>query len=244
MQSIETVSGTVELNKIGSDLFKEIRKQLPYGIVGLKSADSDNLEFGLVMQCGDDEVFGIKLQPVDCDQEQAEFAMQANTILIADAIPRYLQSQYSGLLIPMPYIRDKSGTFESGIALFIFPNPDGPEAWEDIPHAGGYDNRFGTGCTAMLTAFVRALKSSAKETGIPLYKVMGMDPRPRMHLGSLNFGYLIAGDKVVAIKTTITDRDITCGILRKAEITEVELMPSRAFGIKPTDLAISKPEAR
>lgn len=242
MQAIETQHGAVGLKKISNDLFKKIRKLLPYGIVGLKSADSEEIEYGIVMQCGEAEVFGIKLQPVDCDQEQAKIAMQANTILITDAIPRYLKSHYSGVLIPMPYLRDKGDRYESGIALFIFPNPEGPEAREDITHSGGFDNRFGAGCTAMLTAFVRALQASSKETGITLYPVIGTEPRPRMQLGSLSFGYLVAGNQVVAIKPTITDRDVTWTILYDAGITEVELMPSRPFAIKPSDLAVSKPE--
>ena len=153
-----------------------------------------------------------------------------------------MQSHFSGVPIPMPYIRDKGGKYESGIVLFIFPSPDDPEAQVDIPHAGGFDNSFGTGCTAMLTAFVRALRASSKETGITLYPVIGTEPRPRMQLGSLSFGYLIAGSQIVAIKPTITDKDVTWTILQDAGITEVELMPSRPFAINPSDLTVSKPE--
>jgi len=242
MQTIETESGTVELNKIDAGLFRRIRKTLPYGIVGIKSADNEDLEYGLVMQCGEIEVFGIKLQPVDCDRKQAENSMNANTLLITEAIPRYLQSQYEGVLIPFPYLRDKGDRYESGIALFIFPGPEGSETREDAPFARGYDNRFGSGCTAMLTAFIRALQATAKETGIPLYTVIGMEPRPRMQLGALSFGYLIAGDQVVAIKTTITDKDAAWGILRGAGIDKVSLMPSRPAAIEPSDLVIAKPE--
>jgi hypothetical protein len=239
--SIQTPQGPIELKKIGNDLFKKIRNLLPYGVVGVKSTDSDKLEYGLVMQCGEEEVFGIKLQPVDCDKEQAEIAMQANTILITDAIPRYMNHGYKGVLIPLPYLREKGDRFESGIALFVFPSLDGPETQEVNSFAGGFDNRFGKGCTAMLGAFIRALQASSKESGITLYPVIGMEPRPRMALGSLSFGYLIAGNQIVAIKPTITDRDMTWGILRGAGITEVELMPARPFAINASDLAISKP---
>ena len=111
----------------------------------------------------------------------------------------------------------------------------------DIPLSGAFDNRFGKGCSVMLTSFIDALKQSARETGISLYSVIGMEPRPRMQLGSLSFGYLATGNTLVALKTTITDRDFSWTLLHDAGITRIQHMPSRPAGITKDDLRISKP---
>jgi len=242
MQTIKTQSGEVQLQPIERDLFIRIRQLLPYGIVGMQKQGSPEIEYGIVMQCDDDEVFGIKLQPVDVDKEQAHYMLQANSILITHALTIYLQSRFDGVMLPVPYLRDKGDRFESGIALFIFPDPEGKEAKMDIPLSGGFDNRFGKGCSVMLTSFIHALKQSAKETGIELYPVIGTEPRPRMQLGSLLFGYLATGYTLVAVKTTITDKDFSWSVLHEAGITTIQHMPSRPAGITKDDLRISKPD--
>ncbi|MDK9716864.1 MAG: hypothetical protein OEL57_03030 [Trichlorobacter sp.] len=242
MRTIKTPKGEVQLFPIERDLFIRIRQQLPYGIVGMQKQGCTEIEYGIVMQCDDEEVFGIKLQPVDGDEEQAHHLMQANSILITHALPIYLQNGFDGVMLPMPYLRDKGGCFESGIAMFIFPDPAGKEAQMDIPLSGAFDNRFGKGCSVMLTSFIDALKQSARETGISLYSVIGMEPRPRMQLGSLSFGYLATGNTLVAVKTTISDRDFSWTLLHDAGITRIQHMPSRPAGITKDDLRISKPE--
>lgn len=241
MQTINTQYGEIQIHPIKREIFAYIRQLLPFGAVGLQLQDRTAIEYGIVMQCDDEEVYGIKLQPVDVDEEQAHYLLQANSILIAHALPIYLQHGFSGIMMPLPYHREKGERFESGIAMFIFPDPAGKEATLDIPHASGFDNRFSKGCTAMLTAFINALKQSAQETGINLYTVIGTEPRPRLQLGSLLFGYLAAGSRLVAIKKTISNEDITWAILREAGMTEVQHMPACAFGITKDDLRVSKP---
>ncbi|MDK9719435.1 MAG: hypothetical protein OEL57_16255 [Trichlorobacter sp.] len=240
MKTIPTPKGNIHLAPIDRELFQQIRELMPYGIVGLKSADKP-LEYGLVMQCDDTEVMGIKLQPPDCSREQVNAAMETNIILSCIAILYYLQNSYEGLLIPFPYLRDKGNHFEAGISVFVFPKPGGKETLEDIEHAGAYDNQFGQGATAMLVAFVRALQKASKESNIPLYPVIGMEPRFRMQLGSLSFGYMVMGAKVIAIKTTITEKDFTWTILRDAGISDIAHMPSQPATISKDDLSISKP---
>ena len=243
MQIITTPKGDVHLVPVARELFQEIRDLMPYGVVGLKSEDNP-LEYGLVMQCDDIEVMGIKLQPPDCSREQVNAAMETNIVLTSIAIPNYLKNSYDGLLIPFPYLRDKGDRFEVGISVFVFPKPDGKETREDISHAGAYDNQFGKGATAMLVAFVKALQTASSESNITLYPVIGMEPRPRMQLGSLSFGYMVVGDKVIATKRTITEKDFTWTVLRDAGITEITHLPSQPAGISKADLPIAKPDYR
>jgi len=240
MATIPTPKGDVRLIPINRELFQQIRELMPYGVVGLK-ADNKPLEYGLVMQCDDTEVMGVKLQPPNCSREQAAAAMDANILLCSIAIPHYLENSYDGLLIPFPYLRDKGDRFEVGISVFVFPRSGGKETREDLEHAGAYDNQFGQGATAMLVAFVRALQKASKESNITLYPVIGMEPRPRTQLGSISFGYMVMGTQVIAIKTTITEKDATWAILRDAGITEITHMPSQPAALSNADLAISKP---
>lgn len=240
MEIIPTPKGDVRLVPIDKELFQQIRELMPYGIVGLK-VDNKPLEYGLVMQCDDTEVMGIKLQPPDCSREQVNAAMNTNITLCSIAIPYYLQNSYDGLLIPFPYLRNKGDRFEVGMSVFVFPKPGGKETCEDIEHAGAYDKQFGQGATAMLVAFVGALQKASKEFNITLYPVIGMEPRPRMQLGSISFGYIVMGTRVIATKTTITEKDVTWTMLRGLGVTEIAHMPSQPAAIVKADLAISKP---
>lgn len=244
MQIITTPKGDVHLVPVESELFQEIRDLMPYGVVGLKS-ENNPLEYGLVMQCDDVEVMGIKLQPPDCSRDQVNAAMEVNIILTSIAIPHYLKHSYDGLLIPFPYLRDKGDRFEVGISVFVFPKPDGKETKEDISsYTGVYDRQFGQGATAMLVSFVNSLKAASKESNITLYPVIGMEPRPRMQLGSLSFGFMVVGNKVIATKRTISEKDFTWTVLRDAGITEITHLPSQPAGISKADLAIAKPDYR
>ena len=242
MNVLHTQKGDVALRSIDRDLFEKIRQLLPYGVVGIKRPDSSDTEFGIVMQCDDQEVFGIKLQPADCDQELAAMRMQANTVLVATAITIYLKQGFGGIMLPLPYLRDKGDRFESGIAMFIFPQPGGPETMTDSPHAGAFDSTFGRGCTAMLEAFITALKQSAEQTGLTLYPVIGIEPRPRLELGALAFGCMVVGSELLAIKTTMNEKDFIWAILKDAGINSLVHMPSRPAVITQADLGIAKPD--
>lgn len=241
MNVLHTQKGDMEVRGIDRELFEKIRCLLPYGVVWMQQQDSNTMEFGIVMQCDDREVLGIKLQPPDCDEELANIRMQVNGILVASAILIYLRHGFGGIMLPLPYLRDKGDRFECGIAMFIFPQPGGLETITESPYAGAFDNQFGRGCTAMLEAFIDALKQSARDTGLTLYPVIGMEPRPRLSLGSLAFGCMVVGNEVVGIKTTLDDQDVVWAILKDAGVDTLVHMPSRPAGITKADLDVAKP---
>ena len=53
MQIIKTQPSEVQLQPIERDLFMRIRQLLPYGIVGMQKQGSQEIEYGIVMQCED-----------------------------------------------------------------------------------------------------------------------------------------------------------------------------------------------
>ncbi len=88
----------------------------------IRSDDSQDT-YGLVFQHGDVEVHGIKLQPVDISETDAEKVLIVNRALIAAALPFYLEKQHRGVMLPCAYIKEKTtGLFESGLAFFVGPD--------------------------------------------------------------------------------------------------------------------------
>jgi hypothetical protein len=59
----------------------------------------------------------------------------------------------------------------------------------------------------MMVSFIRALQQSSRDTGITLFQPIGLDVRPRLHLGSLGFGSMIVGPHIVCLKTRVSEQD-------------------------------------
>ena len=193
------------------------------------------------MQCGERELYGVKQQPVECDEKQSRISYQANTLLIAHSLAEYLKSGFSGLFMPCGYIRARErGLFESGIAYFGFPSPHGREA-QEYPFEGAYDRQLGHGFTTMMTSFIRALQQSSRETGITLFMPIGLDLRPRLHLGLLGFGFMLLGPHIVCLKTVVSTEDPAWTILRSTGVTEVFHIPSIPAAIREEELPTAKP---
>jgi hypothetical protein len=240
MKTISTPQGEVILNDPPLELLRAIRSFLPFGAI-LYLPPQDGADFGLVMQCGKHELFGVKQQPVDCDEKQAYISFEANSILIAHSLAPYLAHGFSGLLMPCAYLRMKEGgRFESGIAYFGYPSPHGRES-QEFACENSFDGQFGHGFTTMMTSFIRALQQSSRDTGITLSRPIGLDVRYRLQLGSLGFGFMLVGPHLVCLKTNVApDRDPVWTALRGTSITEVFHIPSVPAAINEDQLSISK----
>lgn len=242
MNTVNTPQGEVKLLPPPVELLRAIRSFLPFGAVRY-AAPQSGADFGIVMQCGDQEVFGVKQQPVPCDEQQGFVSFQAHSILIAHSLAEYLRNGFSGLLMPCAYIRKKeAGHVESGIAYFGFPSPHGRES-QEFPYEAAYDRPFGHGFTTMMVSFIRALQQSSRDTGITLFQPIGLDVRPRMHLGSLGFGFMLVGPHIVCLKTIVSEQDPVWTVLRGTGLSEVFHIPSIPAGIPESDLHTAKPNA-
>jgi hypothetical protein len=195
------------------------------------------------MQCGEREVYAVKQQPVPCDEDKGFVSYKVNSILIAHSLAGYLLNGFSGLLMPCAYIRKKdAGRVESGIAYIGAPSPQGRECL-DFSFGSAYDSTFGHGFTAMMCGFIRALQQSSADTGIPLFQAIGLDVRPRLHLGLLGFGFMVVGPHIVCLKTQVSEQDPVWSVLRGLGISEVFHLPSIPVGINESDLPDTKPNA-
>ena len=237
---VNTPQGSVALLPPTRDLLRTIRDLLPMGIMGIQPP-RDGASFGIVMQCGEHELYAVKQQPVECSHEQAPTSYTANALLVAASFHRYLKRGFEGLLLPCPYMRDKGPNgVEAGIAYFAYPSPNGRETTTPVEFPA-FDRGFGKGFTAMLTGFIKDLEATSEETGITLSPTIGLDPRPRLALGTIGFSFMVVGPDVVCLKTRVTEEDPSWTMLRSTGIDRVYHLPSLPYGIREEDLQISKP---
>jgi hypothetical protein len=240
MKTINTPEGEVNLLPPPAELKRSIRSLLPFGAFRYETP-ANGADYGIVMQCGEREVYAVKQQPVPCDEDEGFVSYRMNSILIAHSIVGYLLNGFSGLLMPCAYIRKKdAGQVESGIAYIGAPSPQGREC-QEFPFSGAYDPTFGHGFTTMMVHFIKALQQSSRDLDMPLFQSIGLDVRPRLHLGLLGFGFMVVGPHIVCLKTQVSEQDPVWSVLRGLGISEVFHLPSSPVGIDESDLSATKP---
>ena len=227
MNQINTRLGPVVLLEPTDAALRRIGNLLPFGMTRLVGEmRSKGAEYGLVMQQDDQEAAAVKLQPVDCGEATAWEGFAVNRVLLARSMGAYQRTGHSGLMFPCAYLRDKQGArFESGLAYFgrgaaANTNQDG------LATATAFDEFFGPGYSAMLHSMMAAVSASAAVTGLGLYRAIGLDVRPRMQLGTIDFGFLVVDQTVVCLKTRIAEDDPTWEALRAGGVEEVVRVPA------------------
>ncbi|MFP6893340.1 MAG: hypothetical protein VCA18_06290 [Opitutales bacterium] len=238
---IPTPNGDITLKHPPVEELVTLRAMLPYGFVGLKS-DENGVLYGIVMKCDDQEVLGLKMQPMEETKEAGDTRMKINHILIAETLAAYLEEGFGGVMMPCAYSRGKGEKgVESGISYFVFPDPEGIET-QDHSISPPYDKPFGGGATVMIFRFIEHLKRTVERTKLPFFQPIGLEIRPRLLLGSLLFRFLVCGKKVFYIAEEVHESDPSWTILRTAGITEVYNFPSVPFALESKDLKIAKGE--
>jgi hypothetical protein len=120
-QILTLEEGQIELLEPPLELLRRLRSTLPLGLLRFKDSPT-NAQAGIVMKCGDEEIYGVKFQPPDCDHETSLRVFHANRIFVLAALIQFLRLGYSGTLLPVAYHKTKeSGVCESGVACFAFP---------------------------------------------------------------------------------------------------------------------------
>jgi hypothetical protein len=242
MNAVKTPQGPVELCPPEVAQLQALRELLPLGIVQYGEAQN-GAKYGVVMKSGDHEAFAVKQQPVEVPVENARTCYMANSILIALSLRTYLESGFSGYMMPSAYMRNKGAKgVEAGIAYFGAPDPSGKEAL-DFPHDNAFDNQFGTGFTVMLTGSIRAIQAASKSSGITLQHPIGLDLRPRSALETLGFGFLVHRSLIYCLKTQVREDDPAWTCLRSTGIEHVIHLPSVPAEIAPDELHIAKTSA-
>src|SRR2546426_2035493 len=119
--TITTDAGKLDLIPATPDELGAVATLWPMGLVYSRGETGPN---GLVFQVGEQEAYGIKLQPPDTDERTARALHFNNLALIASALPFYLGHQHQGIMVPCAYYKEKSDRrFESGFVFFASPHP-------------------------------------------------------------------------------------------------------------------------
>lgn len=240
MKTLSTPQGEITLLEPTAELLQTIRSLLPFGLIQFDPA-KDGATFGIVMHCGEWELFGVGQRVEDCLSKESWAAQETNNLLIAHSLATYLKAGFAGLFLPCVYERPKPHRrFESSIAYFGCPLPQGRESLE-FPHQNSFDHQFGTGFTTMVTAFLLALRQSALATRIPLIPPTGLDVRYCSDLGYLNFGFMLVGPQVVCLKRTLPpETDPVWALLRGTGISTVFHLPSIPAKIAEAQLPLAR----
>jgi hypothetical protein len=202
--NINTEAGNLELTPVTPDELKPVAARWPMGVVFSQAETQPN---GLVFQVGEQEAFGIKLQPPDTDEQTARALFHMNQALIASALPFYLEHQHQGIMLPCAYYKQKTnGRVESGFAFFASPHP----ASGLLPRTEAqvhYDDKLGDGASKMIFDMAAAIPKASKRVDLPVNTVIGIDLRPRLALGRLAMHFLVQGATVFAIQHPLRIED-------------------------------------
>ena len=195
--NINTDTGNLELTPATANELMSIAGQWP---MGLSFSQAETEPNGLVFQVGEQEAYGIKLQPPDTNEPTARALHFHNLALIASALPFYLEHRHQGIMLPCSYYREKTdGRVESGLAFFAAPHPAAKGLIADR-EGFQYDHSLGEGASKMIYDMVVAISEGSKRVDLPLNRVIGIDLRPRLALGGLGMPFLVQGAKVFAIQ--------------------------------------------
>jgi len=233
---IHTVAGALELIPATIDQLRGVARYWPMELID----DPDGSgRYGLVFQHGDEEVVGIKLQPVDIEAREARVVHHANRVLIASALPAYLEQQHRGVMVPCAYYKEKpSGLVETGFVFFVGPDrasrPPSPTRDDML-----FDARLGAGATRMVFDMVRAIGRVSGDLQIPMMPIIGIEPRPRLAIGGLALHFVIAGPHALVVMDPLDEAQLVWRYVVRAGFATLPYAPMRPMGLpgrSPADM--------
>jgi len=243
MIKIQTPSpkGSIEIQKTDTALLKRLQNLLPYGVFPLDQT-FNGADYGIVMQCGTQEVHCLKQQPLEVEREQAEELFQIQHWKIMDAYCRYIKMGFSGAYLASPYLRQRdNGLWEAGVAHFIFPSKK-LICLSKNPLHNQYDSIFGKGATNMFWAFTNCLGEALG--GKQSFKYLGLDIRTRSHLQNLAMYFMVLDSDVFCLRANLRGQEdaVAWGLLAEGGINKVYHLPSAPMTINESDLNKAKGE--
>lgn len=240
MTKIQTSKGIIDIQKPGDEILHRLQNILTYGIMPFKKTFND-ANFGFVMQCGDNEVYCIKQQPLEVERQQAEQLFQLQHMMIIEAYCSFKELGFSGAYLASPYLRQRdNGLWEAGVSHFIFPS-ENEKLNSENSHSNAYDNQFGNGATNMFIGFVDCFKQAFAKSKLTMPQYFGTDVRTRSHLKNLSMSFMILGSDIICLRPNLREKeDIAWTILFNRGVDKVYHLPSLPMTIKETDLNKSR----
>jgi len=240
MTKLQTPIGTIDIVDPDETIFKKLQDILTFGIVSLRQPNNEK-GYGIVMHCGNQEVFCLKQQPLEIERQAAEQLFKLQHMMIIDAYCRYLKLGFSGAYLASPYLRQReNGLWEAGVSHFIFPS-ENDKLNSEKSTVKAYDNQFGKGATDMFLGFMNCFNQAFIEAKLTKPQYLGIDVRPRSHIQNLAMYFMVLGSDIICTRTNLREKeDVAWAILSKGGINKVYHIPSQPMTINESDLNIAK----
>jgi hypothetical protein len=236
---VKTAEGNVKLVSPPAELLRAIRAFLPFGLLGFDEPQR-GANYGLVVQCGERELRGVKAPVLPQDIQNGMITHMASRMFVANSLAGYLRNGFSGLLMPCPYVLDmKNGQIEPGTAYFGVPSSRGRES-QEFPADENFDLEFGDGFFEMTMHFVRAESASSNDLHITMPWPLPPVICPQSQLGAIDFSFMLVGPRIVYLKAEVQRQDIGWLLLRKKGIKQVYHVPAVPVKIDESLLASAK----
>jgi len=220
---IQTINGPIEIADATPEIVKRLDSLMPFGFVEFKRPQQNTI-YGFVRRRGEEEALCLKQQPIEIKREGAAQIRMINMVMIREAYYRYIKLAFSGAYMACTYMRQRDNQlWESGIAHFIYPSSDGPEASQK-PFNGAYDHPFGSGATAMFVGFQDAFKSALKD--VPMLPQIGLDIRPVSHLQTFGMDFMVLGTDLLFLCRNLNEDDRSWSNLTFNNIHKVYHLPT------------------
>ena len=236
MPQILTIDeGQIELLDPPLELLRRMRSTMPLGLLRFKNAPQ-NAQAGIVMKCGEEEVYGVKFQPPDCEEETARRVFQTNRILVLTALLRFVSAGYAGTLIPVTYLKPKeTGGYESGVACFAFP-ASRDKSRPDFGTHSKFEDYLMPGAYMYVLDFAKMLAEATRGFGVSPPRLIGMDTRPRLQLGMIMFDFLVFAGELLCLKCDVNANDPLWKVFHGLGNRRVWHLPSVPVEITPDQL--------
>ena len=239
---IRTEAGTLKLVPATVDQLRGIARYWQMELLGYGDGPPD---FGLVFQHGNEEVYGVKMQCLEMPEADAIAFHRRSRNMIAAALPRYLQKNHEGVMVPCAYFKNKlPGMLEVGLAFFVGPAPEDAtmQGSSDKTH---WDEKLGAGATRMILDMLDSLGEPNPAPGreapaaTKVVHVIGMDLRPRLAMGFIVMPFVVQGQTIVVVKHPMTDDEPLWNEVVRAgfrKLPYASMVPAGFAGEPPEDL--------
>ena len=227
MNIIQRKKGSIEVLEPNDEIIKQLNELMPWGFSHLETV-VNGANYGIVMKCGEQEIFCIKQQPLEVERKSAEQLFQLHHFMTVDAYCRYLKNGFSGGYLAVPYLRQRdNGLWEAGVSHFIFPSKTNKKMSENAFHTT-FDDQLGNGATKMFVHYVECFKKSFIEANITMPQYLGLDLRTRSHLQAIiAMNFMVLDSQVICLRPNLRENeDAAWTILASAGIQKVYHLPS------------------
>jgi len=248
---IQTPHGSIEIHEPTIEMIRRLQTLLPYGMMILEEP-IDGAKYCMAMQCEEEQMYCIRLKPLECEYDWAVRLFNIHHYLIMHSYCEYINKGLSGAYLATSYLKQRQNKlWEAGVANFIFPEVDVPESnttlWKKIfSKEQAWDDQFGKGATKMLESFMESFKTEYPYLGVidKLFgKYISFGARHSQPYGGAMW-YMVLDSEIICIRPDLFEQeDKAWGYLASEGIKKVYHLPSIQMGIDESDLAEAKGRA-